>query len=79
MSEPNKKAKPAQDPLLGQEGVTDSPFDLPADKDSYEKVKEAQSPTAVATPTSPDDDKNTRRAQTENMNAHIPQAVPPDF
>ncbi len=79
MSEHNKRQDHVVKDPLGQDGVTESPHDLPADEATYEDVKKAEDPTKVPTPTSPDDEKNTVRAQTENMNEHIAQNVPPDF
>ena len=59
--------------------MTESPHDLPADEQSYKEMREAKEPSKVPTPTSPDDTKNTFRSQTDNMNMHIAQNVPPDF
>lgn len=79
MSTADKKAEQANKKALGKPGVTSSQHDLPADKNSYKQVQQADQPQNVSTPTSPDDEMNSKRSQTDNMNAHIKQNVPPDF
>ncbi len=79
MSDPKKvPEKVVKDPL-GHEGVTESPFDLPVDEKSYDEVRENVEPSAVPTPTAPDDERNASRSQTDGMNEHIPQSVPRDY
>ena len=66
---------------IGKPGVTESDFDLDLNmpgKPTGEKSA-GRDPLASATPTSPDDDQNVRRSQTNNMNVHLKQNVPPDF
>ncbi len=60
---------------IGMPGVHDSPFDPNADEDSYRPGTEGRRPS----PTSPDDEINTAKAQTKFMNEHIQQNVPPEY
>lgn len=67
---------------IGKPGVTDTDFDLDAKyppKGKKAAVNPADDPLAYASPTAPDDDLNVRRSQTNNMNEHLKQNVPPDF
>lgn len=57
---------------IGRDGVQESDFDL-------EAGQPADEPLTGASPTAPDDDLNVKRSQTNNMNGHLKQNVPPDF
>ncbi len=51
---------------IGKPGVKESDHDLDVDAEK-------------ASPTAPDDDMNTAKVQTTNMNEHIQQNVPPEY
>ncbi len=70
------------DEHIGKPGVTESEYDLEIKRpgrDGDQPGKTASDPLSSATPTAPDDDLNVKRSQTNNMNEHLKQAVPPDF
>jgi len=74
--------EPLPDDGIGKPGVTDTDFDLGAKyppKGQKAPQRPGDDPLAYATPTAPDDDMNVRRSQTNNMNEHLKQNVPPDF
>lgn len=66
---------------IGQPGVTDSPYDLEINPQTYRPV--SVDPYDLSpdhpSPTSPDDDANTAKVKTKHMNKHIPQNVPPEY
>ena len=61
---------------IGKPGVTESAFDLEPAGHGEEAAKD---PLSSPTHTAPDDDLDVRRSQTNNMNEHLKQNVPPDF
>lgn len=66
---------------LGKPGVHESDFDPPQDDVSDPKLAEQakKDPLKPVTPTAPDDEHNAKRVQTNTMNEHLKQNVPPDF
>ncbi|HSK69952.1 MAG TPA: hypothetical protein VLA21_11885 [Candidatus Limnocylindria bacterium] len=66
---------------IGQYGVKESPFDLKARQVNEHHGEEATistDPLAHTSPTYPEDELNSKRQQTNNMNDHLNQGVPPD-
>ncbi len=62
----------------GVSGLTDIPVpDSKLDPATAEKAR--HKPLGTFSPTAPDDDQNIRRLQTNVMNEHLKQNVPPDF
>lgn len=78
---PTEGGNDMPDDGIGKPGVTESDFDKDTTLSGKPKNKKSggRDPLASATPTSPDDDQNVRRSQTNNMNVHLKQEVPPDF
>lgn len=71
-----------EDEHIGKPGVTDSEYDLDIRRpgeNGGQTVNTGNDPLSSATPTAPDDDLNVKRSQTNNMNEHLKQSVPPDF
>lgn len=69
---------------IGKPGVQDSPYDLEVNSDTYRPKAEipyeaTQDNPDRPTPTAPDDDLNTSKVKSNNMNEHIPQNVPPRY
>ena len=64
---------PPSEEALGKPGVTESAFVPKPEVAAKSKAPEHFSPTA------PDDEHNIRRLQTDSMNEHLQQNVPPDF
>ena len=78
---PTEGGTDVPDDGIGKPGVTESYFDreITMPDKSEPKKPAGRDPLASATLTSPDDDQNVRRSQTNNMNVHLKQDVPPDF
>ena len=78
---PAEGKHPPSEDALGKPGVTESDFDLPHDSigDPNLAEKSRRAPLDPVTPTSPDDEHNAKRVQTNTMNEHLKQNVPPDF
>ena len=78
---PAEGKHPPSEDALGKPGVTESDFDLPHDNlrdpNLIEKLRKANH--VHFTPTAPDDEHNAKRVQTNTMNEHLKQNVPPDF
>jgi hypothetical protein len=76
---PTKVGTDMTDDGIGNPGVTESGFDRNTTLAGMPGCKKPgnRDPLASATPTSPDDDQNVRRSQTNNMNVHLKQDVPP--
>lgn len=64
---------PLSEEAIGKPGVTESAFVPKPEVAAKSKAPEHFSPTA------PDDEHNIRRLQTDSMNEHLKQNVPPDF
>ncbi len=69
---------------IGKPGVQDSPYDLEVNSNTYRPKAEipyeaTQDNPDRPTPTAPDDDLNTSKVKSSNMNEHIPQNVPPRY
>ncbi len=69
---------------IGKPGVQDSPYDLEVNSNTYRPKAEipyeaTQDNPDRPTPTAPDDDLNTSKVKSNNMNEHIPQNVPPRY
>jgi polyhydroxyalkanoate synthesis regulator phasin len=69
---------------IGKPGVHDSPHDYEVDPNTYRPkaevpYKESQDHPHRPTPTAPDDEINTNKVKSNNMNDHIPQNVPPRY
>lgn len=64
---------PPSEEALGKPGVTESAF-VPKPGDTGKAKKPEH-----FSPTAPDDEHNIRRLQTNTMNEHLKQNVPPDF
>ncbi len=64
---------------IGQPGVTDSPFDLDVNRTTYRPKPSQPHGMDHPSPTAPDDDANTSKVKTQNMNKHIQQNVPPEY
>lgn len=67
---------------LGRPGVNESAFDPQVNEKSYDHPQTSRKPSDPLdrpTPTAPDDEHNVRTAQTNTMNEHLKQNVPPDF
>ncbi|NLX83177.1 MAG: DUF810 domain-containing protein [Clostridiales bacterium] len=67
---PEEGKDPKSEEALGKPGVSDTVFGQPQDK------KSSNQPLS---PTSPDDEGNVKRMQTNTMNEHLKQNVPYDF
>ena len=78
---PAEGKHPPSEDALGKPGVTESDFDLPHDniRDPNLLGKSRKVPFDPVTPTAPDDEHNSKRVQTNTMNEHLKQNVPPDF
>ena len=71
-----------EDDHIGKPGVTESEYDLDIQhpgQNGRQQESKGKDPLSSATPTAPDDDLNVKRSQTNNMNEHLKQSVPPDF
>lgn len=78
---PAEGKDPRSEEALGRAEVHESDFDPPQDSIGDPKLveKSRKSPLDPVTPTSPDDEHNAKRVQTNTMNEHLKQNVPPDF
>ncbi len=67
---------------IGDFGVKESAFDLKTrnvNSHPEEQASISTEPMAHTSPTYPEDDLNAKRSQTNNMNDHLNQGVPPDY
>ena len=69
---------------IGKPGVHDSPRDFQVDPNTYRPKAEVPYEETIddpdrPTPTAPDDDMNTSKVKSNNMNNHSPQNVPPRY
>lgn len=74
---------PGSEEAIGNPEVQEVEHIQPVDKSTYNpeerELHQFKDPLAHTSPTAPDDDHNTKRAQTNQMNKHLNQNVPPDF